>query len=233
MEAAGWPEPAEKSEKAMDAKTSTQSMIKSFKYFPTVVFQYDVPDADTLNAELLKAIYDERDRDQKGIARSNYTELGGWHSQNNLHKKAEYKKLTDHIRTLTQRLSADLTYHEDYELRVGTMWSIINPKGSSNRSHVHPGCLWSGVYYIQAPENCGRIEFVDPRTVQIMTQPRYNPDVSRSRDTWYKARILPVPGRMLIFPAWLYHSVEPNLTKAEGRESERVIISFNLNQHKA
>ena len=48
------------------------------------------------------------------------------------------------------------------------MWSIINVPGSFNRSHIHPDCLWSGVYYVQAPEGAGQIEFTEPRTQNMV-----------------------------------------------------------------
>ena len=35
---------------------------------------------------------------------------------------------------------------------------------------------------------------------------------------------------MLIFPSWLYHSVAPNMAQAAGPESDRVIVSFNMEQ---
>ena len=71
------------------------------------------------------------------------------------------------------------------------MWSIINPPGSANRAHIHPGCTWSGVYYIQAPEGCGNIEFIDPRTENLMHQPRYVPNKKRPKHCWTKVNLTP------------------------------------------
>lgn len=201
-------------------------------YFPTMVFQIDVADAEALNQKLLKATYEERKRDQAGISRSNFKELGGWHSHNNLHKEDAYGELVGHINDATSRISNELGYSKKHRLTIGTMWSIINPPGSSNRAHVHPGCIWSGVYYIQAPENAGNIEFVEPRTAHLMNQPIYIPNQRRPKECWTKVRFTPTPGKMLIFPSWLYHGVDPNLTKEEGDAANRVIISFNLNQRK-
>ena len=113
------------------------------------------------------------------------------------------------------------------------MWSIINPPGSSNRAHVHPGCLWSGVYYIQAPEGAGNIEFIEPRTPHLMNQPKYQPKSKRGKENWTKVRFEPTAGRMLVFPSWLYHAVDPNVAKEAGRKAHRIIVSFNLNQVRA
>ena len=209
--------------------------MKSFakkSYFPTMVFQIDVDNAEELNRKLLALIYAERARDQQGIQRSNYQELGGWHSQNDLHKSPEYADLVNKITEATDRMASELGYDDKYGMKIGTMWSIINPPGGANRSHIHPGCMWSGVYYIQAPEGAGNIEFSDPRTVHLMNQPKFKPNSKRPRESWIKVRFTPTAGRMLIFPAWLYHGVDPNISKEKGDAGNRVIISFNLNQLK-
>lgn len=202
-------------------------------YFPTTIFQVDLPEAETLNKHLLKTIYGERDRDREGLARSNFSELGGWHSHNDLHKCAEYADLVSYIDSATGRMCDTMGYDPSRSLKIGTMWSIINPPGAANRSHVHPGCLWSGVYYIQAPEDCGRIEFVEPRTMHLMNQPRFKPNAKRQREYWTKVRFTPTAGRMIIFPSWLYHGVDPNMSTEEGDAANRIIVSFNLNQLKA
>lgn len=201
-------------------------------YFPTMVFQIDLENPEDLNKDLIEKIYSERVRDQKGISRSNIPALGGWHSHNDLHKSEDYAELVGKIGQATAKLSDNLGYADSHEIKIGTMWSIINPPGGVNRAHVHPGCLWSGVYYIQAPENCGNIEFIEPRTMHLMNQAKYQPNKKRPKECWTKVRFTPVAGRMLIFPSWLYHAVDPNLSEEKGNAANRVIISFNLNQVK-
>jgi uncharacterized protein (TIGR02466 family) len=49
------------------------------------------------------------------------------------------------------------------------MWANINPPGGYNRPHMHPNSLWSGVYYIKTPKNCGHLKLEDPRSVALMT----------------------------------------------------------------
>lgn len=209
-----------------------KSSVTREAYFPTLVYTYQEPEAETLNNRLLGLVHDEQERDKAGIQRSNFSKLGGWHSHNNLYKDPAYDDLTDRIHAAAALVSSDLGYHRNFALRIGTMWSIINAPGSSNRAHIHPGCDWSGVYYIQVPDGCGNIEFVDPRTENLMFQPRYVPNRKRPKPCWTKVNVTPRAGKMLIFPSWLYHSVAPNLSDAEGRAGERVIISFNLTQQK-
>lgn len=202
-------------------------------YFPTLIFQIDLPNPERLNAKLLSNIYAERERDMKGIERSNIRSLGGWHSHNDLHKSPDYADLTNLVNAATSKISEDQGFHDGYKIKIGTMWSIINPPGSNNRAHVHPGCLLSGVYYIQASAGAGNIEFIEPRTVHLMNQPRFQSNAKRNKENWTKVRFEPTPGRMIVFPSWLYHAVDTNSSKEQGDKANRVIVSFNLNQVKA
>ena len=199
-------------------------------YFPTLVYSVTLHDAEEMNKEILAAIFAERERDSKGIERSNFRSLGGWHSHNSLHKDPKFKKLTDRVHKMLGGVHSNLGYDQNTNLQITTMWSITNPPGSSNRAHVHPGALWSGVYYVQAPEGAGQIDFTDPRTQQIMNSPSYIPNKRRKTECWTKVKVKPVAGKMLFFPSWLYHSVDPNLAEGDGPDSERIIISFNINQ---
>ena len=215
----------------IETDTGTDELRRD-EFFPTLVYSILLHDADSVNDEILQAIHEERDKDSKGIERSNIRSLGGWHSRNNLHRDARFKRLTDRAHQMLSGIHENLGYNKNTRLQVTTMWSITNPPGSSNRAHIHPGALWSGVYYVQAPEGAGAIEFTDPRTMQVMNSANFIPNKRRKSEVWSKVKIKPVPGKMLIFPSWLYHSVEPNLANGDGIDSERVIVSFNANQRR-
>jgi uncharacterized protein (TIGR02466 family) len=211
------------------AKVAGSDRFVRTLYFPTMIFQYDVEDSEHLNRSLLDLTYTER---EGGVAvnKSNTAELGSWHSATGLHKNPDYKPLLTEVDAVLGRISEELNYARDQILKVTSMWSIINPPGNGNRAHIHPNSLWSGVYYLQAPEGAGKIEFIDPRSVIIMNQPKYESKKKRPRECWTKVNYKPVPGRMVIFPAWLYHGVDTNMSKEQGRAGDRVIISFNINQ---
>lgn len=209
-----------------------QDELRRDDYFPTLVYSSKLHDAEAVNKDILAAIYEEKDKDQKGIERSNFRSLGGWHSHNNLHKDPKFSVLTNRIHKLLAGVSSNLGYDNSRHLRITTMWSITNPPLSSNRAHIHPGALWSGVYYVQAPEGAGQIDFTDPRVVSIMNGATFMPKQKRKTECWTKVKVKPIAGKMLFFPSWLYHSVDPNLAEGDGRDSERVIISFNINQVK-
>jgi uncharacterized protein (TIGR02466 family) len=209
--------------------------VAQFSYFPSLLFRFDLTEADRLNEQLLSLIHAWRNVDKKGVEKSNYRFLGGWHSRENLHKMPGFEDIAGYIHQAGERISSELQYHNAYALRITSMWSIINPPGASNLAHIHPGSSWSGVYYVQAPEGCGSISFTDPRTANVMNRPRYMQNRRGPKSCWTKVRFSPVAGRMLVFPSWLYHSVDPNRANhADGdrHNGDRVIISFNLSQFK-
>lgn len=196
------------------------SKVSRLDIFPTFVFDTTLANCTELNRSLTNAIRSERDRDKIGIERSNSLQLGGWHSKTALHKEAEFTQLALAVRDVGREISTQLGYHPSVNLDIDMMWAIVNGPGAYNVSHIHPGSLWSGVYYVQMPESGGSIEFTDPRTANLMHQARYE---DRPADC-HPARIFDSnPGRMLVFPSWLYHSVHPNLS-----DEDRIIVSFNL-----
>jgi uncharacterized protein (TIGR02466 family) len=207
-------------------------IVKENRYFPTQVFSHELPSdmADGLNARLLETIRAERNSDRKGIQRSNFRALGGWHSHNKLHEDTRFEEVVSLVDACSDSIIDLNGYHPGYRLKIGTMWAIINPPGSSNRSHIHPSSNWSGVYYVQCPKDSGSIDFTDPRTENLINPMRHVPNRKRPNSCWTKVNFDPIAGKLLIFPSWLYHSVAPNLSTEKGDAGERVIISFNLSQ---
>ena len=100
-------------------------------------------------------------------------------------------------------------------------WINVNPKGGSNLIHSHPNSHWSGVLYIQQPNdvtgNSGMIEFINPNQegrdlAGLLPKNGFDPIM----------RIRPKAGQMVIFPSYLLHSVYPN-----DSDQDRITIAFN------
>jgi len=186
-------------------------------YFPTPIYIADIKHA-TLNKDLEKDIIAWSNQD-KGVTRTN---VKGWHSTTDMHLRPEYKNLVDMLYE-AQRTIYDQE-HLDSEPFLGNMWANINPPGGMNRSHQHPNSLWSGVYYVKAPKNCGHLKIDDPRNSASMIRPKQKPGQLPPRlyrETHYE----PKDGRLIMFPSWLLHCVDPN----ESNEI-RISVSFNFLQ---
>ena len=89
------------------------------------------------------------------------------------------------------------------------IWTSIHSNGSSHDAHHHYKSALSGAFYVTTPENSGSIVFYDPRG----SLPPFGKTL----------RIIPSPGKLVIFPSWVVHNVQPTLSKLP-----RISISFNL-----
>ena len=190
-------------------------MIKA-AYFPTIIYAKDVQ----LDNRLFEREVVEWSKKDKGIRRTN---MIGWHSTTDMHKIPVFKTLVDELFKMQMEI-----YKEELLSRepiIGNMWANINPPGGYNRPHIHPNSHFSGVYYIKAPQNSGEIVFNDPRSAAHMIMPERVKDIKPPSHLWREVRVIPLEGRMLMFPSWLWHCVEPN----ESNDI-RISVSFNFIQ---
>ena len=186
-------------------------------HFPTPVYIADIKHP-TLNQELERDIVAWSKQD-KGVVRTN---VQGWHSTTDMHQKPQFKKLVSMLYACQKTIYDQ--EHLDSEPVLGNMWANINPPGGMNRAHQHPNSLWSGVYYIKAPKNCGYLKIDDPRSVACMSRPRQKEGKVPERllrETHYE----PIAGRCIMFPSWLMHCVDPN-----NSNDIRISVSFNFLQ---
>lgn len=187
--------------------------------FPTAVWRFNVPGHEELNRKLLQLAEDERARDPAGIGHR--SSVLGWHSKDKLHHRPEMRDflaiLHDNIAEVGRAYRIDT---KQVGLELASCWIIVNGKFASGAVHCHPNAFFSGVYYISAAENCGDIFFQDPRHAALMGA---CPVTEHAPWTVRQISYRPAPGGLLIFPSWLYHGVEPNLS-----EAPRVSLSFNF-----
>jgi uncharacterized protein (TIGR02466 family) len=96
---------------------------------------------------------------------------------------------------------------EDREFVLMTPGLNVHGEGGVNMSHIHPGCILSGVYYIACPPGSGELVFGDPRVqcAYAMHYQHFKHDLGGSQVT-----VAPSEGTLLLFPSWLAHAVEPN-----------------------
>ena len=186
-------------------------------HFPTPIYIADI-EHPTLNQELERDIVAWSKQD-KGITRTN---VQGWHSTTDMHERPEFKKLVNMLYDC-QKTVYEQEYYES-EPFLGNMWANINPPGGSNRAHQHPNSLWSGVYWIKTPKNCGELKIDDPRSVASMTRPRQK-DTKKPDRLWRETHYEPIAGRCIMFPSWLMHCVDPN-----NSNDIRISVSFNFLQ---
>jgi len=230
--------PNKEAESITDRGTIHQSL-----YFPTRINHVDIPDYKNLNKQLVKDIYKWK-KEGDGITRSNEARAGGWHSGVDMHKRPE--KSFQHLYHVIQKscvalIEKYILHTVPFSVQCDTMWANVNPTGGFNKSHTHPGAIFSGVYYVQAPDDCGKIILEDPvvsrQYCDIISAMRPS-TVADTGDTkshldflklvrpedYPRVNYNPIPGRLILFPSYLAHYVEPNLNK-----KDRISVSFNIN----
>ena len=184
-------------------------------FFPTLIHAKDVK----LDNELFEKEIIEWSKQDKGLQKTN---VNGWHSETNMHTMEPFKTLVDEL----YKMQHEIYKQEwlDKEPILGNMWANINYPGGYNRSHIHPNSLFSGVYYVKCKSNSGRLVFDDPRSGIQHTMP-IRKKINLPNHLCRSAEIEPIPGRLVMFPAWLWHHVATNLSN-----DIRISISFNFLQ---
>ena len=185
------------------------------KFFPTDVYGKDV---QLDNNKLAQDIINWSNQD-KGVEKTNYK---GWHSTTDMGDKPEYQLLVTELLRMQKEIYDN--EHIDRYARLGNMWANINPPGGMNMPHLHPNALFSGVYYVKSQPQSGRLKIYDPRPGVQTNMPIRKPG-NPGKDMWREVNLEPVEGRIIMFPAWLWHSVE------ENRSNDiRISVSFNFIQ---
>jgi uncharacterized protein (TIGR02466 family) len=143
----------------------------------------------------------------------------GWQSQRDLHRLDGLRPLcgrvTDAARAVLRFLSID-----DDSIEITGCWANINPPGAMHPMHSHPNNFLSGVYYTRTPAGADRINFHDPRPQTAIIRP---PVTALSAANTDEVVVTVSEGTLLLFPAWLPHSVDANASA-----EERISVSFNL-----
>lgn len=191
----------------------TQS-TKVHNLFPTPIWVVDLEPAvyEPLNRGILanlESLIGERPAVRAG---------GTLQTDNDLHTFEAFADLTARI---TGAVEGVLRFLEvDYEnFEITGCWANINPPGGINTPHMHPNNYLSGVYYVQTGVGADSIFFSDPRPQASMILPRMKRENIYSGN---EATIEAKPGRMVVFPSWLYHGVPANRS-----QQDRVSVSFN------
>lgn len=174
--------------------------------FSTPIWGFVLNDQKYQNRDYLGAIATIAQSEQS-VKKSN---IGGYQTHDNLHKLPLFKEFVDTLERIGAGCYNSYTQSES-KLVVTEMWGNVNYKYCYNAAHIHGECL-SGVFYLQVPKNSGRL---------IMCNPAVRSDGKAIRSPNYA--INPEPLGLIIFPSWLEHYVEPNVS-----DDCRVSIAFNL-----
>lgn len=186
--------------------------------FSTPIWTGLLNNSNEINTILLNHIGDIKNKNPDGVRRSNTL---GWHSPDLDLQNENIKKFFSLISPMIKEVSDDMKWNlTNFQAKVLSCWAIINKKFASNAGHIHANSIISSAYYIKASEGCGNLIFDDPRPAAQIKKPPYT-----SLGKWNEGNVSVTPktGLLVMFPSYLVHHVQPNMS-----ESDRVIMSFNI-----
>lgn len=189
--------------------------MKIFDIFPTPVWltQLEPTLAESINGKAIALVEGLR-QETAGIAPGDR-----WQTENNLENRPELQELMSVVMGHAGEALSSLRIQHNGYLVTGC-WANIKPEGAGHRPHTHPNNYLSGVYYVRTPRQGGRIVFHDPRIQPTLMSPR----VAEENQYNCPRANLPVrEGMLVLFPAWLTHSVESN-----PEDVDRISIAFNI-----
>jgi len=193
-----------------------ENNMRTESWFPTT-FNYGL--LHTINLKQLELFaYDLRSKDEGRVTSNNN---GTWQSNDldlNLHiLQPLINEATKHFETLHKELG----YREDLQPVIDNMWININPKGGTTNPHVHQDNILSGVFYVKANKDSGKIVFPHPSSnfsyhFHWKTIGEYN-----EKNSTFCSH-MPQAGKIILFPSYALHYVEPNLS-----DEDRISFAFN------
>jgi uncharacterized protein (TIGR02466 family) len=184
-------------------------------------------DIAAFHAELLPALRAMHDTVQAPISQ---TLRHGTQTRENLfdrpHTPAIVRLLGQHVMAATRRFAADLDWDLDHPfLRRKGMpldwagsWSVWLRDQGHHIDHLHPQGWLSGSYYVEIPD-CVTDEEAKPGWITFGGVKLGPNGVSLP---WEKA-VQPKPGRLVLFPSYMWHGTIPITGDAE-----RVTVAFDI-----
>jgi uncharacterized protein (TIGR02466 family) len=132
------------------------------------------------------------------------------------------------LKLLEARIYQALDYYNQYvrpfsteapgKWKIRNSWMNIAITGAYHDFHSHPGYTVAGTYYFRVSELQGGINFNSSNPMM------YNHQFPAGKFSPGSVSFIPKDGQLMLWPAWLQHSTEPNQSTTE----ERISISFNI-----
>lgn len=185
--------------------------------YSTPLWQSEYPEFEEHKELFLTTVKEFKEQNPTNTPRSN---IAGYQSPRTLQGVEELRPLYEYICQMAFKAVTDLDFI-DCDIALTEAWlNVSDSRQCMNTQHVH-GEVFSGVFYLQAPEGSGKLRIVNPginkmwKGGELISQ--------KNQFTGESIRIEPVEGNIILFPSYLPHSVETN-----DHDEERISISFNI-----
>jgi len=183
------------------------------------IFKESIIVDSLINSEIdkkVKKILKEEKNKNKGVQISNVN--GGYQTKNIFDETLRKIFLTKAGRLIYNFFRVN----ENYKIRMQSIWINENYKNCINVDHVHGQSNFSGIYYVEVPENSGELVFTRTDKSGSMM---INNDMFANNELSFNLiyKIQPLKNQIILFPSHLIHGVLPN-----NNERARISVSFNV-----
>jgi uncharacterized protein (TIGR02466 family) len=185
------------------------------RMFPTFVWKAELkPDVHKKINENILAKLDQLRETLPELAQGQ-----AWQSDQALHELDEFHELVSCVNDTSRSVLEFVKIGCD-AFRITALWANVLMPRAGHKMHSHPNNFLSGVYYVQTHEGADTVNFHDPRSQTGIIRPPVTELTAENTD---QVVVKVKNGSLLVFPAWLPHSVDANTSK-----KARISISFNI-----
>lgn len=177
--------------------------MEKLEVFPTTIFSFSNPNID--NHTLIQEFEKEPMKAHYALS-----------SLENMHIKEQYHELFSWINACLQEIKDEMRYDCD-SIEITSSWvnKYLANSDAFHSPHSHSMSMWSGIYYATggAPTLFEDCVFHRTHSQIEVLQFDHNPYIA----------IDPEPGKLIVFPSWMFHSTVPN----HHWDEDRWTVAFN------
>lgn len=202
-------------------------MIKEI--FPVKIYTAQFPNYDKIKSSLEKEIKEMFGEDKEKFSNhrlfnKSFTLEGTKDFETrNLHNLTKHQEVITFIRYHIKAYWKELGYNQFMSPDIQHMWANLTPKGGNIIQHNHNPFEIAGSFYVNATPEMGNIAMVDPLEILKGRLPVYNDFESKQGRYFFDHIEPPAPGKLVLFPGWLYHKTQPNPSN-----EERIVMGMNI-----
>lgn len=200
------------------AEVVSQTQLQVALHFPCPIYLIERP--DFLNA--VKKVSEESLVQQRKTQKLN--ELYPVIMSDNFFGDPRVAGFSEFVGATAWNILNDQGYAmHDKAVQFTEMWTQEHHKHSAMDAHVHGhGSQIVGFYFLEAPENCSRLVFHDPRAAKVQID-LPEQDMTMATPASKMINFTPKPGLMVFANSWLAHSFTRHAAKLPIK-----FVHFNL-----
>lgn len=198
--------------------------------FPIKIYEVEFPDYATIQESLTAEVQSFFDVNREQY--SNHRLFRGALSIEgtkefeirDLHKRLQHQEVIEFIKKHIKNYWDELGYISKITPEIIHMWANLTPKGGNIIQHNHNPFEIAGTFYVNAEPGMGSLALVNPNEMILGRLPIYGGEESKQGRYYFDHLVEPKPGKLVLFPGWLYHKTQPNPS-----DKERIVIGLNAN----